>query len=84
MLFGPTGKLVSLYRKANLFETDLTWATPGDRFTVIDLPPPLGRTIIGICNDINLRSAAFIDRDGSCEISRYCMRESVWKVEMIR
>ena len=78
VLYGPTGKLVSLYRKTNLFETDRTWAIPGDGFTVIDLPPPLGKTTIAICNDLNPKSSGEVCGDGKngpCELADYCIQE---------
>lgn len=65
VLVSPTGKVVGNYRKSFLFDTDKTWAREGedllrrydqklthhlgDGFKVFDLPPPLGRTVIGIC-----------------------------------
>lgn len=32
ILFGPDGGCVGRYRKTNLFETDTTWAKPGNAF----------------------------------------------------
>ncbi|KAI5991139.1 carbon-nitrogen hydrolase, partial [Pisolithus albus] len=77
VLYGPTGEPLTLYRKSNLFETDLSWAAPGSGFTVLDLPPPLGRTTIAICNDLNVHEPAVWDslEDGPYELARHCMRE---------
>lgn len=77
VLYSPTGEPLTLYRKSNLFETDLSWATPGSGFTVLDLPPPLGRTTIAICNDLNVHKPAVWDslEDGPYELARHCMRE---------
>lgn len=77
VLYGPTGKLLSLYRKSNLFRTDLSWATAGHGFTVIDLPLPLGKTSIAICNDLNPQAPAVWDslENGPYELAKYCMRE---------
>lgn len=77
VLYGPTGEPLTLYRKSNLFETDLSWAAPGSGFTVLDLPPPLGRTTIAICNDLNVHEPAVWDslEDGPYELARHCMQE---------
>ncbi|KAG6336885.1 hypothetical protein ID866_2211 [Astraeus odoratus] len=77
VLYGPTGELVTLYRKSNLFETDLTWAAPGSGLTVLDLPLPLGKTTIAICNDLNVRKPAEWDslEDGPYELADHCIRE---------
>ena len=77
ILYGPTGELLSLYRKTNLFRTDVSWATAGHGFTVIDLPPPLGKTTIAICNDLNVQAQAEWDsiEDGPYELAGHCMRE---------
>ena len=77
ILYGPTGELLSLYRKTNLFRTDVSWATAGHGFTVIDLPPPLGKTTIAICNDLNVQAPAVWDsiEHGPYELARHCMQE---------
>ncbi|KAI6044880.1 carbon-nitrogen hydrolase [Pisolithus marmoratus] len=77
VLYSPTGELLTLYRKSNLYETDLNWAAPGNGFTVLDLPPPLGKTTIAICNDLNVHMPAVWEslEDGPYELARYCMRE---------
>ncbi|KAJ9114706.1 hypothetical protein QFC22_005582 [Naganishia vaughanmartiniae] len=53
VLVSPSGEVVGNYRKSFLYDTDKTWAREGDGFKVFDLPPPLGRTVIGICMDMN-------------------------------
>ncbi|KAF8327026.1 hydrolase [Cantharellus anzutake] len=53
ILISPEGKLLSNYRKSNLFEFDKPWAEAGNGFTTLDLPAPLGRTVIAICMDLN-------------------------------
>ncbi|KAI6006458.1 carbon-nitrogen hydrolase [Pisolithus marmoratus] len=77
VLYSPTGELLTLYRKSNLYETDLSWAAPGSGFTVLDLPPPLGKTTIAICNDLNVHKPAVWEslEDGPYELARHCMRE---------
>ncbi|KAI6098217.1 carbon-nitrogen hydrolase [Pisolithus sp. B1] len=77
VLYSPTGEPLTLYRKFNLFETDLSWAAPGSGFTVLDLPPPLGKTTIAICNDLNVHKPAAWDslEDGPYELARHCIRE---------
>ncbi|KAI6108542.1 carbon-nitrogen hydrolase [Pisolithus croceorrhizus] len=77
VLYNPTGEPVTFYRKSNLFETDLSWAAPGSGFTVLDLPPPLGKTTIAICNDLNVHKPAVWDslEDGPYELARHCIRE---------
>ncbi|RKP05846.1 carbon-nitrogen hydrolase, partial [Thamnocephalis sphaerospora] len=57
------GHLVHTYRKAYLFETDLTWASwSSDGFSVLDLDG-IGRVGIGICMDLNhdMRADNFSD-----------------------
>ncbi|KAI6044875.1 carbon-nitrogen hydrolase [Pisolithus marmoratus] len=77
VLYSPAGELLTLYRKSNLYETDLSWAAPGNGFTVLDLPPPLGKTTIAICNDLNVHKPAVWEslEDGPYELARHCMRE---------
>ncbi|TFK63049.1 carbon-nitrogen hydrolase [Pluteus cervinus] len=53
VIYGPEGELVGGYRKTNLFETDMTWATPGTGFLSIALPSPLRNITLGICMDLN-------------------------------
>lgn len=38
VLFGPDGRWVGGYRKTNLFETDKTWAKPGE-VAIVSLSP---------------------------------------------
>lgn len=77
VLYGPAGNLISLYHKTNLLEVDRHWARPGDGFTVIDLPLPLGKTTIAICNDLNAKSSSTWGsiKDGPYELANYCMRQ---------
>ncbi|GHJ84903.1 hypothetical protein NliqN6_1305 [Naganishia liquefaciens] len=53
VLVSPTGEVMANYRKSFLYDTDKTWAREGDGFKVYDLPPPLNRTVLGICMDLN-------------------------------
>jgi len=51
MVVGPSGRLVACYRKVFLYETDVSWATPGDERMVISTD--FGGMTVGICMDIN-------------------------------
>jgi protein N-terminal amidase len=54
MIVAPSGDLITVYRKTNLYETDLPWAKPGTGLLSIHLPPPVDQSIaLGICNDLN-------------------------------
>lgn len=77
MLWTPTGEPLALHRKANLFETDLPWAAPGEAgFCAHDLPAPLGRTTLAICNDLNVHGGAMWAslEDGPYELAEFCVR----------
>ncbi|KZT51972.1 carbon-nitrogen hydrolase [Calocera cornea HHB12733] len=52
MVYGPEG-LVHNYRKYNLFEMDLPWASPGHDFTLLPTPIAGLTTALAICNDLN-------------------------------
>ena len=48
------GDILAIYDKTFLYATDKVWASAGERFQYVDLPPPLGvRAGLGICMDIN-------------------------------
>ncbi len=51
-LVSDKGELLATYRKVNLFETDFTWARPGDK-GYITIDTSLGRIGLGICMDLN-------------------------------
>lgn len=61
MLVDKFGKLVYLYRKHFLYETDFSWCTPGNRFDTVKIDGigKVYKTIrlfkigIGICMDLN-------------------------------
>ncbi|KAF8305666.1 carbon-nitrogen hydrolase [Clavulina sp. PMI_390] len=53
MVVNPQGELIHCYRKTNLFMMDKPWAQAGTGLAVVDLPPPLGRTALAICMDLN-------------------------------
>ncbi|KAG6370563.1 carbon-nitrogen hydrolase [Boletus reticuloceps] len=78
-LYGPTGHLLHTYHKSNLFPTDRTWARPGHGFTALDLPTPLGRTAVAICNDVNVTAGeAWTSLEsGPYELAGWCLRERV-------
>ncbi|KAJ9095679.1 hypothetical protein QFC21_005551 [Naganishia friedmannii] len=59
VIVSPSGEVVGNYRKSFLYDTDKTWAREGDGFKVFDLPPPLGRTAIGICMGTSISFASF-------------------------
>lgn len=53
-LVAPDGTLVATYRKTHLYESDCTWATPGNTgFLAIDTE--LGKLGLGICMDLNFQ-----------------------------
>jgi predicted amidohydrolase len=51
-LVSDNGELLATYRKVNLFDTDLTWADPGDK-GYLSLDTSLGKIGLGICMDLN-------------------------------
>lgn len=55
LLVSPTSHLLGNYRKSFLYTADLPWAASGPGFRFWDLPPPLGRTVLAICMDLNPR-----------------------------
>ncbi|KAF8125183.1 carbon-nitrogen hydrolase, partial [Boletus edulis] len=78
-LYSPTGHLLHTYHKSNLFPTDRTWARPGPGFTALDLPAPLVRTAVAICNDVNVTAGeawTSLER-GPYELAGWCLRERV-------
>lgn len=79
LVYDSTPTLIHTYRKSNLFPTDLTWARPGDGFTALDLPAPLGRIAVAICNDLNVRAGeAWVSiEQGPYELAGWCRREGV-------
>lgn len=52
---GPDGELVYNYRKRLLYDSDFTWATPGDTlYPMLDVGfSQKGRLNVGICMDLN-------------------------------
>ncbi len=52
VLFAPSGDIVGVYRKLHLIALmgEDRWITPGDAFTVLDLP--WGRTALALCYDL--------------------------------
>ncbi|KAF9222937.1 carbon-nitrogen hydrolase [Gyrodon lividus] len=76
VLYDPTGEHVNIYRKTNLFETDLTWAVPGVGFSTLHLPLPLGGTTIAICNDLNVQKPAVWQsiEEGPYELAQHCIQ----------
>lgn len=79
LLYDPTGHLCHTYHKSNLFPTDLTWARPGPGFTALDLPAPLGRLGMAICNDVNVKAGEAWDsiEGGPYELAGWCKGEGV-------
>ncbi|KAH7885457.1 carbon-nitrogen hydrolase [Phlebopus sp. FC_14] len=75
ILYGPTGDRVHSYRKTNLFETDLAWATPGLGFSTVSLPIPLGPVTVAICNDLNVQKPAVWEtlEHGPYELAQHCI-----------
>jgi predicted amidohydrolase len=52
LIVGPEGELLYNYRKRLLYESDETWATPGDTpYPLLDTP--FGKLTCGICMDLN-------------------------------
>jgi predicted amidohydrolase len=51
LIISPAGDMCANYRKCLLFETDTTWATPGD--TRISIVSDYGIIAPGICMDLN-------------------------------
>ncbi|EJT98201.1 carbon-nitrogen hydrolase [Dacryopinax primogenitus] len=66
MVWSPHG-LVHNYRKHNLFEMDLPWASPGQSFTVMSEQIAGLRTAIAICNDLNPPT----------ELGEWCVKKDV-------
>lgn len=51
-LVSDRGELLATYRKVHLFNTDLTWALPGNK-GYLSIETPLGKIGLGICMDLN-------------------------------
>jgi predicted amidohydrolase len=51
LVVGPTGELVTVYRKVLLFDLDRTWASAGDKRVILNVDGL--RVAIGICMDLN-------------------------------
>ncbi|GAA6015104.1 hypothetical protein JCM11491_001664 [Sporobolomyces phaffii] len=86
LLVNPQGKIETVYHKHFLFETDQTWATPGDAFVTRDLAFPAGgqgggdgratfRWAPAICMDLN--AEAFDASLERLEFSNFVRRERV-------
>ncbi|KAF8155774.1 hydrolase [Crassisporium funariophilum] len=72
--YGPDGEWVGGYRKTNLYETDMTWAKPGDGFTTFTLSPPLQHVMsLAICMDLNSQTPHWSLPDGPYELADYCV-----------
>jgi predicted amidohydrolase len=74
-VIGPDGRLLYNYRKRLLYDSDFTWAAPGDTpyplLAVGDYVPPR-RLTAGICMDLNDdRFTAFLRRTGP-ELVAFC------------
>lgn len=52
LVVGPDGTLLDVYRKILLFELDESWARPGSRRVMVDVPG-IGAVAPGICMDLN-------------------------------
>lgn len=50
-LIGPDGKLLTSYRKVNLFSSDFLWATPGISSAPV-VETEFGQTAIVVCRDL--------------------------------
>lgn len=50
-LIGPDGRVVTTYRKVNLFSSDFMWATSGDKPASI-VTTDFGRTSVVVCRDL--------------------------------
>lgn len=76
-MYNPSGERIVHYRKSNLFDNDIPWAIPGHGFSTLALPPPLGRTTLAICNDLNPQKPAVWESlvDGPYELARHCISE---------
>jgi len=57
-LVSDAGEIAATYRKAHLSESERTWATPGDAFTVVDTP--VGRIGLMIGDEVWLPEVARI------------------------
>ncbi|KAI0032585.1 carbon-nitrogen hydrolase [Vararia minispora EC-137] len=73
LLLRPDGVLAALHRKLNLFRLDVPWAQAGEKFTTVDLGPPLGRVTLAICMDLN--PALDAAHESVFEVAEHCVRE---------
>ncbi|KAF8909051.1 carbon-nitrogen hydrolase [Gymnopilus junonius] len=71
VLYGPNGEWLGGYRKTHLFETDLTWAKPGNGFATFVLPSPIRTVTLGICMDLNPQTETWTSSEGPYEIADY-------------
>jgi len=72
MIVSPEGLLLGNYHKSNLFELDKPWAESGTGFSTLDLPAPLGRTVVAICMDLNpFPPAEWTSAQGPFEVAEY-------------
>lgn len=72
LLVDPSGALVGNYRKSFLYDADRPWCVEGAGFRYYDLPQPLGRTVIGVCMDLNPKD--FLAPWNAYELSGFCRR----------
>jgi predicted amidohydrolase len=66
ILVGPDGKLLTSYRKVNLFSSDFLWAKPGDKSAPI-IKTELGRMGIVVCRDLRDKIPKNIPRTASSD-----------------
>ncbi|TFY83194.1 hypothetical protein EWM64_g813 [Hericium alpestre] len=71
VVYGPDGQCIAGYRKTNLFSIDKPWAKPGTGFLTLDLPSPLNRVTLAICNDLNPDGPWTLD--GPYEVADHCI-----------
>ncbi|KAI5119041.1 hypothetical protein M0805_005907 [Coniferiporia weirii] len=75
VLYSPEGEYMG-YRKVNMWETDKTWAKPGNEFksfTLPELPLELQTLSMGICMDLNPHPPSLWTlAGGPYEIADYC------------
>jgi len=75
LVLDATGTVIAKHRKIHLFDIDVPGGvkfkesdtlTAGDEITTFDLPPPFGKTGLGICYDIRFPELALIMRQKKC------------------
>lgn len=66
-LVSPSGKLLAVYRKQNLFEMDRNWASPGN-LGYVSVKTDVGTIGLGICMDINFDSFLKFHKQNNTQI----------------